>query len=106
MRKKKLNKVLFFFIALGTVLPMMHQSSLGTLLVVMGSPDQSALADAVAAAALFADRHHHWLRCRAVRVLRGFCRPIGRKIETHLLTPMAKVMLGVLAVYLIVRLAT
>ena len=36
MRKKKLNKVLFFFIALGTLLPMMHQSSLGTLLVVMG----------------------------------------------------------------------
>ncbi len=35
-RKEKLNKVLFFFIALGTVLPMMHQSSLGTLLVVMG----------------------------------------------------------------------
>ena len=28
--------MLFFFIALGTLLPMMHQSSLGTLLVVMG----------------------------------------------------------------------
>src|SRR5574343_395419 len=34
--RKKLDKVLFFFIALGTLLPMMHQSSLGTLLVVMG----------------------------------------------------------------------
>jgi Ni/Fe-hydrogenase subunit HybB-like protein len=32
----KLSKLLFFFIALGIVLPMMHQSSLGTLLVVMG----------------------------------------------------------------------
>jgi Ni/Fe-hydrogenase subunit HybB-like protein len=36
VQKKKLEKVLFFFIALGTLLPMMHQSSLGTLLVVMG----------------------------------------------------------------------
>jgi len=34
--KKKLNKWLFFFIALGVLLPMMHQSSLGTMLVVMG----------------------------------------------------------------------
>src|SRR3989338_2944544 len=34
--KKKVGKAMFFIIALGTVLPMMHQSSLGTLLVVMG----------------------------------------------------------------------
>jgi Ni/Fe-hydrogenase subunit HybB-like protein len=34
--RKKLNKWLFFFIALGVLLPMMHQSSLGTMLVVMG----------------------------------------------------------------------
>lgn len=34
--KKKLEKVLFLFIALGVLLPSMHQSSLGTLLVVMG----------------------------------------------------------------------
>jgi Ni/Fe-hydrogenase subunit HybB-like protein len=27
---------MFFIIALGTLLPMMHQSSLGTLLVVLG----------------------------------------------------------------------
>jgi Ni/Fe-hydrogenase subunit HybB-like protein len=37
---------MFFFIALGTLLPMMHQSSLGTLLVVMGRADPSAVADA------------------------------------------------------------
>lgn len=36
VQKQKLEKVLFFFIALGTLLPMMHQSSLGTMLVVMG----------------------------------------------------------------------
>jgi Ni/Fe-hydrogenase subunit HybB-like protein len=28
---------MFFFIALGTVLPMMHQSSLGSLLIVFGT---------------------------------------------------------------------
>jgi Ni/Fe-hydrogenase subunit HybB-like protein len=31
-----LNKVLFFFIALGVLLPTMHQSSLGTLMVIAG----------------------------------------------------------------------
>ena len=34
--RRKLDKVLFLFIALGVLLPSMHQSSLGTLLVVMG----------------------------------------------------------------------
>jgi Ni/Fe-hydrogenase subunit HybB-like protein len=34
--RKKLEKVLFLVIALGVLLPSMHQSSLGTLLVVMG----------------------------------------------------------------------
>jgi Ni/Fe-hydrogenase subunit HybB-like protein len=34
--KRKLNKVLFAFIALGVLLPTMHQSSLGTMLVVFG----------------------------------------------------------------------
>lgn len=34
--KKKLSKVLFVFIALGVLLPSMHQSSLGSLLVVFG----------------------------------------------------------------------
>jgi Ni/Fe-hydrogenase subunit HybB-like protein len=33
---QKLNKVLFFFIAVGILLPTMHQSSLGTLAVVAG----------------------------------------------------------------------
>ena len=34
--KKKVGRAMFFIIALGTLLPMMHQSSLGTLLVVLG----------------------------------------------------------------------
>ncbi|MCR6631631.1 MAG: Ni/Fe-hydrogenase cytochrome b subunit [Magnetospirillum sp.] len=34
--RKKLEKLLFVFVALGCLLPTMHQSSLGTLLVVLG----------------------------------------------------------------------
>ena len=34
--RQKLSKVLFFFIALGVLLPTMHQSSLGSLLIVFG----------------------------------------------------------------------
>jgi len=35
--EKKLNKVLFIFVALGMLLPTMHQSSLGSLMVLSGS---------------------------------------------------------------------
>jgi len=34
--RKKLNKLMFLFIALGILLPTMHQSSLGTMMVVFG----------------------------------------------------------------------
>lgn len=101
--KKKLNKVMFAFIALGTVLPMMHQSSLGTLLVVMGTqihplwntPLQPLLylLSAITmgyAVVLFES-------CLAATAYR-------RKIEMHLLTPLAKIMLGVLTAFLVVRL--
>jgi Ni/Fe-hydrogenase subunit HybB-like protein len=100
--KKKLNKAMFFIIALGTVLPMMHQSSLGTLLVVMGvqihplwqTPLLPALYLMTAitmgyAVVLFES-------CLASSAYR-------RKIEMHMLTPMAKIMLGFLAVYLVLR---
>ncbi len=101
--KKKLNKVMFFVIALGTVLPMMHQSSLGTLLVVMGVQIHPLwqtpllpllyLLTAITmgyAVVLFET-------CVASSAYR-------RKIEMHLLTPLSKVMLGFLAAYLVVRL--
>lgn len=35
--QRKLSKLLFFIIALGVVLPTMHQSSLGSMLIVMGN---------------------------------------------------------------------
>ena len=100
--KKKLGKAMFFFIALGTVLPMMHQSSLGTLLVVMGVQIHPLwqtpllpllyLLSAITmgyAVVLF----ESCLTSSAYR----------RKLETHMLTPLAKIMLGFLAVYLVVR---
>lgn len=100
--RNKVGKAMFFFIALGTVLPMMHQSSLGTLLVVMGvqihplwqTPVLPLLYLLTAitmgyAVVLFES-------CLASSAER-------RKIEMHMLTPLAKVMLGFLAVYLVVR---
>jgi Ni/Fe-hydrogenase subunit HybB-like protein len=100
--KKKLNKFLFFVVALGTLLPMMHQSSLGTLWVVMGVQIPPLwqtplvpllfLLSAVAmgyAVVLFES-------CLASSAYR-------RSIEMHMLTPLSKVMLGVVAVYLVVR---
>lgn len=102
-QKRKLSKFMFAIVALGTLLPMMHQSSLGTLLVVMGpqvhplwqTPIQPALylLSAITmgyAVVLFES-------CLAAAAYR-------RSIEMNLLTPLAKVMLGLLAVFLAVRL--
>jgi Ni/Fe-hydrogenase subunit HybB-like protein len=103
-KRRKLNKVMFAVIALGTVLPMMHQSSLGTLLVVMGIQIHPLwnttlqpllyLLTAITmgyAVVLFES-------CLAASAYR-------RKIELHLLTPLAKIMLGFLGTYLVVRFA-
>jgi Ni/Fe-hydrogenase subunit HybB-like protein len=100
--KRKLSKVMFAFVALGTVLPMMHQSSLGTLLVVMGTQIHPLwqtpllpllyLLSAITmgyAVVLFET-------CLASSAYR-------RKIEMHLLTPLSKVMLGFLVAFLVVR---
>jgi Ni/Fe-hydrogenase subunit HybB-like protein len=100
--REKLNKVLFFFIALGTVLPMMHQSSIGTLLVLMGG-QVNALWQTPAVPLLYL--------LSAITmgygvVLFESCIASSaerRKIETHMLQPMAKVMLGLLAAFLVVR---
>ena len=100
--KKKLEEVLFFFIALGTLLPMMHQSSLGTLLVVMG-PQVNPLWQTPVVPLLYL------LSAIAIGygvVLFETCvasSAYRRQIEMHLLQPMARVMLGVLAVFVVVR---
>lgn len=100
--KKKLNKALFFFIALGTLLPMMHQSSLGTMLVVMGSQVNPLWQTPVVpllyllTAIVIGYGVVLFESCVASSAYR-------RQIEVHLLQPMAKIMLGILAVYLVVR---
>lgn len=102
VRKKKLEKVLFVFIALGTLLPMMHQSSLGTLLVVMGVQVnplwQTPLIPLIFLLTAIVIGYGVVLfeACVASSAYR-------RSIEIHLLDPMAKIMLGVLAVFFAVR---
>jgi len=100
--RRKLEKVLFFFIALGVLLPMMHQSSLGTMLVVMGSQVnplwQTPLQPAIYLLTAIVIGYGVVLfeACVASSAYR-------RSHEVHLLDPLAKIMLGVLAVYLLVR---
>jgi Ni/Fe-hydrogenase subunit HybB-like protein len=100
--KNKLNKMLFFFIALGIVLPMMHQASLGTMLVVMGGQVnplwQTPLVPLIylLTAIIIGYGVVLFESCVAAASYR-------RKIEMHLLNPMSKIMLGVLAVYLVLR---
>ena len=101
--RRKVSKAMFFIIALGTVLPMMHQSSLGTLLVVMGGQvhplwQTPALPLLYLLSAIFMGYavvlFESCLTSTAYR----------RKLETQMLTPMAKIMLGILAVFIVVRL--
>lgn len=100
--KKKLNRWLFFFIALGVLLPMMHQSSLGTMLVVMGG-QVNPLWQTPAVPLIYL------LTAIVIGygvVLFESCVAAAgyrRTIEMRLLNPMSKIMLGVLAVYLVVR---
>ena len=100
--KKKLNKCLFFFIALGVLLPMMHQSSLGTMLVVMGG-QVNPLWQTPAVPLIYL------LTAIVIGygvVLFESCVAAAgyrRTIEVRLLSPLSKIMLGVLAVYLVVR---
>jgi Ni/Fe-hydrogenase subunit HybB-like protein len=100
--KKKLNKVLFLIIALGTVLPSMHQSSLGSLLVVFGYQVhplwQTILLPLLylmtALAIGFAI-----VIFEACLSSAGFRRPL----ELHLIGKLSKVMLGMLVAYLVIR---
>ena len=100
--KKKLGRVLFIFIALGTVLPMMHQSSIGTLLILMGGQVNPLWQTPIVpllyllSAILMGYGVVLFESCLASAAYR-------REIETNMLGPMAKVMLGMLGVYLVVR---
>ncbi|MQM29453.1 MAG: Ni/Fe-hydrogenase cytochrome b subunit [Candidatus Accumulibacter phosphatis] len=101
---RKLSKLLFFFIALGIVLPMMHQASLGTMLVVMGgqvnplwqTPMQPLIY--LLSAIILGYGVVLFESCVAASAYR-------RQVEVSMLNPMARVMLGIMGVYLLVRFA-
>jgi Ni/Fe-hydrogenase subunit HybB-like protein len=100
--RKTLTKTMFFFIALGILLPMMHQSSLGSMLVVMGGQVNPLWQTPIVpliyllTAIIIGYGVVLFESCVAAAGYR-------RTIELHLLNPMSKIMLGVLAVYLVVR---
>ncbi len=103
---KKLNKVLFFLIALGVLLPTMHQSSLGTILVNMGYKVHP----------LWQSLHMQPLLALITAIIMGFSIVVyeestlavsfGRKAESPLLSGLSKVAAGLIAAYLLIRFAT
>ncbi|MBI4808886.1 MAG: Ni/Fe-hydrogenase cytochrome b subunit [Nitrosomonadales bacterium] len=102
--KKKLNKLLFIIIALGTLLPSMHQSSLGSLLVVFGyqvHPLWQSLMLPLLYLMTALTIGFAIVIFEACLSSSGFRRPL----EMHLLGKLSKVMLGMLIAYLVVRFA-
>ena len=102
--KKSLNKVLFLIIAIGVLLPTMHQSSLGSLLIAMGHKVHP----------LWQVQHMQPLLALLTALLMGFSIVIfeasfsavgfGRRSESPVLSGMSKVIIGLTLVFLIVRL--
>lgn len=100
--KKKLNKLLFFIIALGTLLPSMHQSSLGSLLVVFGyqvHPLWQTMLLPLLYLMTALTIGYAVVIFEACLSSSGFRRPL----EMHLLGKLSKVMLGMLITYLVIR---
>ena len=101
--KQKLNKLLFFFIALGVLLPSMHQSSLGSLLVIFGQQIHPLWQSGWMLPVIYL----------MTAILLGFAVVIfeatlsstgfGRPLETKVLTPLSRIMFGLLAAYVAVR---
>jgi len=100
---KWLNKTLFFFIALGVLLPTMHQSSLGTLLVALGHKVhplwqtmqfQPLLALLSALSMGF-----------SIVIFEGSISSVGlnRTSETPLLRGLGKIIISLLAAFVVIR---
>ncbi|VAX06040.1 Ni/Fe-hydrogenase 2 b-type cytochrome subunit HybB [hydrothermal vent metagenome] len=100
---KTLNKLLFFFIALGMLLPTMHQSSLGSLLIAMGHKVHP----------LWQSMQFQPLLALLTALIMGFSIVIfeasfstvgfRRSSETPLLAGLAKVIMGLLLSFLVIR---
>ena len=100
---KALNKVLFLFIALGVLLPTMHQSSLGSMLIAMGYKVHP----------LWQSLHLQPLLAILTALTMGFAvvvfeasfSAVGfrRPSETPLLAGLGKGIVGLIAAYLVIR---
>ncbi|MFK5986583.1 MAG: Ni/Fe-hydrogenase cytochrome b subunit [Pseudomonadota bacterium] len=101
---KILNKMLFFFIALGVLLPTMHQSSLGSLLIAMGHKVHP----------LWQTMHMQPLLALLTALIMGFSIVIfeasatsvgfARKSESALLSGLGKIIIGLLSAFIAIRL--
>ncbi|MCW9051834.1 MAG: Ni/Fe-hydrogenase cytochrome b subunit [Motiliproteus sp.] len=101
--QRKLEKVLFVFIAIGVLLPSMHQSSLGSLLIAMGhkvTPLWQSLHLMPFLALVTA-----MLLGFSIVIFEGSMVAVGlrRPSESHILTGLTKGVIGLLIVYLVVR---
>jgi Ni/Fe-hydrogenase subunit HybB-like protein len=102
--RRKLNRLLFVFVAFGVLLPTMHQSSMGTILVVLGNQlnplwQTQLLPLLFVVSALFMG--FAFVVFEAVLSSVGFRRPMERTILGKLTQIMAWLLLG----YLVVRAA-
>jgi len=101
--KKKLEKVLFIFIAIGVLLPTMHQSSLGSLLIAMGGK-VDPLWQSAQLMPLLAILTAMMLGFSIV-IFEGSLATVGLRqpSESHLHRGLITVIRGLLAAYLLVR---
>jgi Ni/Fe-hydrogenase subunit HybB-like protein len=101
--KKKLSRVMFVFIALGILLPSMHQSSLGSVLVIFGKQInplwQSGMLIGLQYLMTAVLLGFALVIFEATVVSLGFRRPA----ETPMLAKLSKFMWGLLVAYLVVR---
>ncbi len=101
--RKTLNKILFFVIALGILLPTMHQASLGSLLIAMGHKVHP----------LWQSMHMQPLLAILTALIMGFSIVVfeaslaavgfGRRSESPLLAGLGKAVIGMLAAFLVLR---
>lgn len=101
--RSRLDKVLFFFIALGVLLPTMHQSSLGTFLIAMGwkvHPLWQTLHVQPLLAVLSA-----FTMGFAIVIFEGSLVTTGfrRQPETHLFSGLGRIIMGLIAAFLVIR---
>lgn len=101
--KKKLSKVLFFFIALGVLLPSLHQSSLGSLLVVFGNQVHPLWQSGWLLPLIYLMTAI--MLGFAVVIFEATLSSVGfkRQMETPVLAHLCKIMYGLLIAYLVVR---